>query len=146
MFAVTACVLICKEVTSASATTASRRLRTRPCAWVRGALAPEGGGSGTSRRDYSLVTCQINMPLSETILQKVNYVELFIVSFSIKSGSKDISQYVPRFSVRNPFPQMTFTWAVGHSGLCVSHCSTSCPVPPSVTTEESLFDYNNARA
>jgi hypothetical protein len=40
MFAVMGCVLICKGVTSVSATMALRLLKTRPCAWVRRVFCP----------------------------------------------------------------------------------------------------------
>ena len=73
MFAVTASVLIYKEVTSASATMALRLLRTKQCAWVRRRTLVPGGDMELSvqgRLQFSHLPQLITRSFSEAVLPK----------------------------------------------------------------------------
>ena len=91
MFAVMACVWIYKEVTSVSATTALRLLRTRRCAWVRRRTLVSGGDVELrlqKRLQFGHSPQVTTKSLSETVLQKMSSVKLFMVLFNVKFASR----------------------------------------------------------
>ena len=118
MCAVMACVWICKEVTSASATMVLRLLRTRRCAWVSRETIFPGRVMELrlqKRLPFGHPPQVTTLSLSETVLTKNELCETIYGFSQCKICKQDAPQCVLGFSGHSFLPQMAstclLTWA-----------------------------------
>ena len=118
MCAVMACVWICKEVTSASATMVLRLLRTRRCAWVSRETVFPGRVMELrlqKRLPFGHPPQVTTLSLSETVLTKNELCETIYGFSQCKICKQDAPQCVLGFSGHSFLPQMAstclLTWA-----------------------------------
>lgn len=130
MFAVMACVLICKEVTSASATMALRLPRTRLCAWVRGrTLVPGVQGTETPRELMGRPLAVTNYHVSCQKQSRKKLAHAFIQCKICEQGHTTVYSLVHCFNLFAQMPFTRFSCTLGHSRFCGSHHSHQLPFP-----------------